>query len=181
MIIKGITVRIPPLLLGLTVLFAVVCAMSFAESGEWIYVWMGVPLCIVLLAFPLLLMYSNEKQVLKNKDAVRAAAHRVKAHQISSSMRGVPVIFEGEVVKISGLQMNKPTYIIKDGSGQVAVRRFALPERLFGVGAHVEVLGTVYGKVGNERSVFINALTITPTVAAVADVAEEKIHIKKYN
>ena len=40
MIIKGITVRIPPLLLGLTVLFAVVCAMSFAESGEWIYVWM---------------------------------------------------------------------------------------------------------------------------------------------
>ena len=180
MIIKGITVRIPPLLLGLTVLFAVVCAMSFAESGEWIYVWMGVPLCIVLLAFPLLLMYSNEKQVLKNKDAVRATAHRVKAHQISSSMRGVPVIFEGEVVKISGLQMNKPTYIIKDGSGQVAVRRFALPERLFGVGAHVEVLGTVYGKVGNERSVFINALTVTPTTAAPAAAEEEKIHIKKY-
>ena len=61
MIIKGITVRIPPLLLGLTVLFAVVCAMSFAESGEWIYVWMGVPLCIVLLAFPLLLIGGLER------------------------------------------------------------------------------------------------------------------------
>ena len=103
MIIKGITVRIPPLLLGVTVLFAIVCAMSFAESNEWIYVWMGVPLCIILIFFPLLLMYSNEKQVLKNKDAVRAAAHRVKAHQVTSSMRGVPVILEGEVVKISPL------------------------------------------------------------------------------
>ena len=79
----------------------------------------------------------------------------------------------------SGLQMNKPTYIIKDASGQIVVRRFALPERLFGVGAHVEVLGTVYGKIGNERSVFINALTIIPT-AASAPAEEEKIRIKKY-
>ena len=75
--------------------------------------------------------------------------------------------------------MNTPTYIIKDASGQIVVRRFALPERLFGIGAHVEVLGTVYGKIGNERSVFINALTITPT-AASAPVEEEKIRIKKY-
>lgn len=179
--INGITLRIPPLLLGVTILFAIVCAMSFADSGEWIYVWMGVPLCIILLAFPLILMYSNEKQVLKNKDAMRAAARNVKAHQVTAAMRGVPVIFEGEVVKISGLNMNKPTYIIKDGSGQIVVRRFALPDRLFGVGAHVEVLGTVFGKVGNERSVFINALTITPTSAAPAAVEEEKIRIKKYN
>ena len=178
--VKGITLRIPPLLLGVTVLFAIVCAMSFADSGEWIYVWMGVPLCIILLGFPLILMYSNEKQVLKNKDAMRAAARKVKAQQITSSMRGVPVLLEGEVVKISGINMNKPTYIIKDSTGQIVVRRFALPERLFGVGARVEVLGTVFGKVGNERSVFINALTIVPTAAA-APVEEEKIRIKKYN
>lgn len=181
MIVKGITLRTPPILLGVTILFAIVCAMSFAESNDWIYVWMGVPLCIILLGFPLILMYSNEKQVLKNKDAVRAAARRVKAHQVTSSMRGVPVIIEGEVVKISGINMNKPTYIIKDASGQIVVRRFALPARLFGVGAHVEVLGTVYGKVGNERSVFINALTIVPTAAPAAPAEEEKIHIKKYN
>ncbi len=178
--IKGFTVRIPPLLLGATILFAIVCAMSFVESKDPIYIYMGVPFCIILLGFPILMMYSNEKQAAKNAPLMRPSAKQVKARQVTSSMRGVPVILEGEVKKISGLNMNKPTYIIEDSTGQIVVRRFALPERLFGVGAHVEVLGTVYGRAGNERSVFINALTITPTAKA-AEEESEHIHIKKYN
>lgn len=179
---KGITLRFPPLLLGATVLFAMVCGISFADSKNPIYIFIGVPMCLLLILFPLFMMYSNEKQARKNSEAMRAAAKHVHARQVTSSMRGVPVLFEGEIVKVTGLMMNKPTYIIKDSTGQMVVRRFALPERLVGVGAYVEVLGVVHGKVGNERSVFINSLTILPVArkAEVNDEGAEKVHIKKY-
>ena len=52
-------------------------------------------------------------------------------------MRGSIVIIEGKVLKITGLMMNKPSYLIQDPTGQVVAKRFALPDPLVGVGACV--------------------------------------------
>ena len=186
--IKGITLRMSPVLLGLVVLFAAICAFSFGSTHNIAYVLFGVPIVILLIVMPLLLVYSSEKQILKNLPRERAAARFVKAKQVSASMRGAVVIIEGKITRVSGIYMNKPVYIIEDNTGSIAAKRVALPERLVGVGANVEVLGRVFGK--NNGAVWINAETITPiakfreTVPAEEEQKpepKEKIHIKHYN
>ncbi|MDO5843589.1 MAG: hypothetical protein Q4Q53_00370 [Methanocorpusculum sp.] len=186
MIIKGITVRLPPILLALVVLFAAVCAMSYGAENNIMYIAIGVPLCTILIIFPLFAAYTNEKNALKQEPLLRANAKYEKARQVTPKMRGAAVIVEGKIVKVGGLMMGKPTYIIDDGSGQIAVKRFAHPEPLVGVGANVEVLGTVFAKMTNASSAYINAVTIKPISKARAEEKEEadeteKIHIKKYN
>ncbi len=184
--IKGITIRLPPLLLAITVFFAAVCAMSFGETKNMLYIYLGVPLCIILIGVPLYLMYLNEKQVLRDAPVLRKSAKFVRARQVTPAMKGTPVILEGKVLKVTGLYLNKPAYLIQDGTGQIVVRRFALPDPLVGVGANVEVLGRVFGKMTNAGAVYINALTIRPVARFRADEEEdkpgqEKIHIKKLN
>ena len=179
--IKGITVRIPPIILGVSVFFLSVCAFSFGAEGNPLYL-LGLPLCALIIIFPLYMGYRNEKIVLRDAPHFRKNANHVRARQITSSMKGMPVIFEGKIVKVGGLMMNKPTYIIDDGGWQIAVKRFALPDPLVGVGADVEVLGTVYSKVSDEKSVFVNCAEIKPVHKEHTEADEsEKIHIKKYN
>lgn len=179
--IKGITVRIPPMVIGVSVFFLCVCAVSYGAEKNPLYL-LGIPLCALLLIFPLFMCYKNEKLVLKDAQRFRNNAKHVRARQITSSMKGMPVIVEGRIVKVSGLMMNKPTYIIDDGGRQIAVKRFALPDPLVGVGAYVEVLGTVFAKMSNEKSVFINCAEIKPIPERTEEhIESEKIHIKKYN
>ncbi|MDO5845513.1 MAG: hypothetical protein Q4Q04_01175 [Methanocorpusculum sp.] len=184
--IKGITLRLPPLLLAATVFFAAVCAMSFGQTKDLIYISIGIPLCIILIGVPLFLAYLNEKQAASEAPGLRKMAKFVRARQVTASMKGTPVILEGKILKVTGLYMNKPAYLIQDGTGQIVVRRFALPDPLVGIGANVEVLGRVFGKVTDARSVYINASTIRPIAKLRPDEAEEpaehepeKIHIKK--
>lgn len=184
--IKGITVRLPPILLALVVLFASVCAMSYGAEKNIMYIAIGLPLCAILIIFPLFAAYTNEKNALKQEPLIRSSAKYERARQITPNMRGTQVIVEGKIVKVGGLMMNKPVYIIDDGSGQIAVKRFALPEPLVGVGAEVEVLGTVFAKMTNASTAYINAVTVKPIsrerVIEKQETAEtEKIHIKKYN
>jgi hypothetical protein len=101
-------------------------------------------------------------------------------------MKGNIVIVEGKILKVTGLMMSKPAYLIQDPTGQVVVKRFALPDPLVGVGANVEVLGRVYSKMTNAGSLYINAMTIKP-ISTFREVEEEvkpepeKIRIKKLN
>lgn len=186
--IKGITLRISPVLLGLVFLFAIVCAFSFGSTHNMGYVYFCVPIIILLIVMPLALTYTSEKQILRNLPRDRAAARFVRAKQVTASMRGTIVLLEGKIVRVSGIYMNKPVYIIEDSTGQIVVKRLALPEKLVGVGANVEVLGRVFGK--NNGAVYIIAETITPIAKFRAAVPaedekksepKEKIHIKHYN
>ncbi len=184
--IKGITVRLPPLLLAATIFFAVMCAMTYGSSKDLIYIYIGLPLCALLIGLPLWLSYMNEKLILREAPQYRSHAKLVRARQLSPAMRGSVVLIEGKVLKVTGLMMNKPSYLIQDTSGQVVVKRFALPDPLVGVGANVEVLGRVFGKATNAGSLYINALTIKP-ISTFREVGEdvqsepEKIRIKKLN
>ncbi|MCQ2377267.1 MAG: hypothetical protein MJ006_04620 [Methanocorpusculum sp.] len=176
-----------PVLLGVVVLFAAVCAFSFGSTHNMAYVFFGVPLVILLIVMPLVLVYTSEKQILKNLPQERAAARFVKARHITPAMRGTVVIIEGKITRVSGIYMNKPVYVIEDSTGSIVAKRVALPERLVGVGANVEVLGRVFAK--NNGTFWINAETITPiakfreTVPAGEEQKPEpeKIHIKHYN
>ena len=186
--IKGITLRISPILVGILILFAAVCAYSFGSTKNPVYIILGAAVIILLIGMPLALIYSSEKQILRNLPNERANARFVHARQVTAAMRGTPVILEGKIIKVSGIYMNKPVYIIEDSTGRITVRRLALPERLVGVGANVEVLGRVYGK--DNGVVFINAETIVP-IAKFRETVQpeeeekpeqkEKIHIKHYN
>lgn len=184
--IKGITLRLPPLLLAATVFFAAVCAMSFGQTKDMIYIYIGIPLCIILIGVPLFLTYLNEKQAAADASGLRRMAKLVRARQVTPAMKGTPVILEGKILKVTGLFMNKPAYLIQDGTGTIVVRRFALPDPLVGIGANVEILGRVFGKLTDGRSVYINAATIRPIAKLRPDETEaeapreqEKIHIKK--
>ncbi|HJJ47646.1 MAG TPA: hypothetical protein O0X39_01455 [Methanocorpusculum sp.] len=177
--IKGITLRIPPLLLGVVVFFIAVCAMSFGAEKNILYIAVGLPLAAVLICVPLYMVYSSEKKTRNELPGLRAVAKPARARQITPAMRGMPVIVSGKVVKISGLMMNKPTYIIEDSTGRIAVRRFALPELLIGLGAEVEAIGRVYGTIANQQAIYVNAAEIVPVHHEEAE--EETIHIKKYN
>lgn len=184
--IKGITLRIPPFMVGAIVLFAAVCAFCLGSTHNPLYIYVGIPLIILLLVLPLLLTYMSEKQVLRSADTERAIAKYVRARQVTAAMRGTTVILEGKIIKVTGLYMNKPVFLIEDSTGRIAVKRFALPDPLVGPGAIVEVLGRVYGRA--KGSVFINALTIKP-IKKIRDVVEtedapaekEQIRIKHYN
>ncbi|HJJ35690.1 MAG TPA: hypothetical protein O0X27_00790 [Methanocorpusculum sp.] len=185
--IKGITLRIPPALLGVIVLFAAICAFCLGSTHNPLYLYLGIPMIIILIVLPLVLTYSSEKQVINNIDAARSVAKVVRARQVTAAMRGTTVILEGKILRVTGLYMNKPVYLIEDPTGTIVVKRFALPDPLVGPGAIVEVLGRVYGRA--KGSVFINALTVKPIrkIREVTDqesaepAAKEQIHIKHYN
>lgn len=187
--ICGITVRVPSLLFAVTVFFAAVCAMMYGSSKDLSYIYLGVPLCIVLICVPLAMDYLTEKQLAAGLPAMRARAKFSRARQISPAMLGTPVIVEGKILKVSGLLMGKPAYLLSDPTGQIVVRRFALPDLLVGVGAAVEVVGTVARRITNPDVIYVNAVSIQPVRQFRADASaetaeksparEEKIHIKK--
>ncbi|HJK78999.1 MAG TPA: hypothetical protein O0Y06_03740 [Methanocorpusculum sp.] len=187
--IRGITVRVPPLLFAVTVFFAAVCAMMYGSTRDPSYVYLGAPLCVVLICVPLAMNYMTEKQLAEQLPAMRVRAKFSRARQISPAMIGTPVIVEGKILKVTGLLMGKPSYLLSDATGQIVVRRFALPDPLVGVGASVEVVGTVARKITNGDVVYVNAVSIKP-VRKFRDAApaengekspsrEEKMHIKK--
>ena len=147
--IRGITVRVPPLLFAVTVFFAAVCAMMFGSTKDLAYLYFGAPLCVVLICVPLAMNYLTEKQLAEQLPAMRVRAKFSRARQISPAMVGTPVIVEGKILKVTGLLMGKPAYLLSDSTGQIVVRRFALPDPLVGVGAAVEVVGTVARKITN--------------------------------
>ena len=187
--IRGITVRVPPLLFAVTVFFAAVCAMMYGSTKDLSYLYLGAPLCVILICVPLAMNYMTEKQLAEQLPAMRVRAKFSRARQISPAMVGTPVIVEGKILKVTGLLMGKPSYLLLDSTGQIVVRRFALPEPLVGVGAAVEVVGTVARKITNGDAVYVNAVSIKP-VRKFRDAApaengtrsssqEDKIHIKK--
>lgn len=184
--IGGITVRVPPLLFAVTVFFAATCAIMYGSSKDLTYLYFGAPLCIILLCVPLAMTYLTEKQMINRLPTLRARAKFLRARQISPAMVGTPVILEGKILKVMGLSMGKPAYLLSDPTGQIIVRRFALPEPLVGVGADVEVVGTVVRKLTNADSVYVNAVSIHPVRKLRNDTEtspgtqEEKIHIKKF-
>lgn len=187
--IRGVTVRIPPMLLGVTVLFAAMCAMLFGATKDVMYVYLAVPLCVILITVPLYTTYMSEKQLLEQEKSYRARAKFLRAKQVTPALAGSTVILEGKILKVSGVLMGKPAYLLMDATGQVVVKRFAFPEPLIGVGAQVEVLGTVAKKLTSGDVVFINAITIRPVKQLRGDeeaVGEtpkepEKIRVKKYH
>lgn len=187
--IRGITVRVPPLLFAVTVFFAAVCAMMFGSTKDLAYLYFGAPLCVVLICVPLAMNYLTEKQLAEQLPAMRVRAKFSRARQISPAMVGTPVIVEGKILKVTGLLMGKPAYLLSDPTGQVTVRRFALPDPLVGVGAAVEVVGTVARKITNGDAVYVNAVSIKPIKKFREDgskesgekpsAGDEKIHIKR--
>ena len=56
--------------------------------------------------------------------------------------------------------MRKPAYLLSDATGQIVVRRFALPDPLVGAGAAVAVVGTVARRITNGDVVYVNAVSI---------------------
>ena len=93
-------------------------------------------------------------------------------------MVGTPVIVEGKILKVTGLLMGKPAYLLSDSTGQIVVRRFALPDPLVGVGAAVEVVGTV------ARTVSIKPIRKfredgSKESGEKPSAGDEKIHIKR--
>ena len=158
--IRGITVRVPPLLFAVTVFFAAVCAMMFGSTKDLAYLYFGAPLCVVLICVPLAMNYLTEKQLAEQLPAMRVRAKFSRARQISPAMVGTPVIVEGKILKVTGLLMGKPAYLLSDSTGQIVVRRFALPDPLVGVGAAVEVVGTVARKITNGDAVYVNAVSM---------------------
>lgn len=165
--IRGITVRVPPLLFAVTVFFAAVCAMMYGSTRDPSYVYLGAPLCVVLICVPLAMNYMTEKQLAEQLPAMRVHAKFFRSRQISPAMVGTPVIVEGKILKATGLLMRKPAYLLSDATGQIVVRRFVLPDSLVGVGAAVEVVGTVARRITNGDVVYVNAVSIKPVGSSV--------------
>lgn len=187
--IHGITLRLPPVLFAITVFFAAVCAMMYGSTNDVTYVLLAIPLCIILICVPLFTTYMSEKQLLEQEPTFRAKAKFSRARQISSSMVGDMVIVEGKILKVTGVLMGKPAYLLKDQTGEIVVKRFAFPETLVGVGAQVEVLGTVSRKLIGSDVIYINAAFIRPVktfrqdepVKETAVPSKEHTKIKKYH
>ena len=184
--IRGITVRVPPLLFAVTVFFAAVCAMMFGSTKDLAYLYFGAPLCVVLICVPLAMNYLTEKQLAEQLPAMRVRAKFSRARQISPAMVGTPVIVEGKILKVTGLLMGKPAYLLADSTGQIVVRRFALPDPLVGVGAAVEVVGTVARKITNGDAVAVSIKPIrkfreegSKESGEKPSAGDEKIHIKR--
>jgi hypothetical protein len=176
--IRGITVRLPPVLSAVTVFFAAMCAMLFGATSDSVYVYFAIPLCCILIAVPLFTAYLSEKQLLQDIPSYRAKAKSVRAGQISPAMLGTTVLFEGKILRVTGMLTGKPSYLLADATGQAVAKRFAFPDPLVGTGAQVEVLGTVVRKMTNADAIYINVITIR-AVRKTQERFAEKSRIKK--
>ena len=171
--IKGIRVSISPLVWIIFAIFVVLFVWSFLSTGVTTYLVWGVPLCLLLLIFPLFSSYSMGSQYQKLLPEYEEKAQAVKISDLTQEMLGKPVRVDGVVQEVSGNFLGRPKITIYDGTGTCVVFRSVPLDEKFAAGDSLEAVGMVVRKFAVAGDVTIHGVGIRKTAEGQSETADE--------
>ena len=187
--IRGITLHLSPIVIGISAFFIILFITSGISTGEKIYFIWGIPLSLLLLTIPLVSSYnlgSQYKKLLPEYEE-SAVSHRIK--NINLGLLGHAVRIEGVVQKIQMKWIGRPRYTVFDGSASIIVFRSLPLDEPVAVGDNVVAVGMVVRKyavagavsihgVGIKKVENLSELELDEDLTALK---QPLIKIKKYN
>lgn len=115
----------------------------YAVNPSWNFLFMAILMLLPLAAVPLILSAMNRRHV----EYVAGVEMRdVKLRKIKDLARldsGTPVRIRGNVEKASFKWLNRPHFVLNDGSGTVRVLMFVAPVEDIKAGDSVEAIGSL--------------------------------------
>lgn len=118
----------------------IMVALAYAASPQPGFLLAALPALLVLLGVPLILNEMNKRHT--DKIDIRSfKLYRVK--DLKRLEVGVPVRLRGTVETVSLKWLNRPHFIINDGSGSIGVFMVWAPRENIKPGDNVEAAGTI--------------------------------------
>lgn len=182
--IKGVRITVSPMHITIVVFFIALFILEFFLMGyQFMYLYWGIPLALLLLVVPLINSYSVGKQYVKLLPEYEREAKPCRIKMIGPGTAGRPVRVEGVVQSRKGAFIGRPGYKIFDGSGAVIVQRSNPFDIEIKVGDNIQVIGMVtkrFAFVGNYVVHAIGAKKVDDITPIDVEMSKD-VKIKKYN
>ena len=158
--IKGTTVRVSIIQVGLVIALTLILLAYVILSGDYHSLLWAVPVLIMLLVIPTALNYMSQSQYDDLIPYYEAEAVPTRMAAIRPNDIGKIVRVEGVVEKVLFKSLNRPQYHIADKSGLMSVKMFTTPKEDINKDDVVEVLGQVIKRYVVVGEPVINAVVI---------------------
>jgi hypothetical protein len=158
--IKGTTVRVSIIQIGLVTALTLILLAYVILSGDYRTLFWAIPVLIMLLVIPSALNYMSQSQYDDLIPYYEAEAVSVRMAAIRPSDIGKIVRVEGVVERVLFKSLNRPQYHIADKSGVMSVKMFTTPKEDIKKDDVVEVLGQVIKRYVVVGDPVINAVLI---------------------
>ncbi len=188
--IKGVRIHLTPFIWVVFAFFMVLFIGSFIGTGNYSFLYWGLPLCCGLLILPIFSSYSLGSQYIKFLPEYEEVAKPTRIKNINLQMQGKAVRVEGVVQRITGKFLGRPRFTIFDGSGSCIVFRSTPLDEQVMIGDNIEAVGMVVKKYAIAGALSVHGVGIWKrdneeglTLDYADAAAEQKptIKIKKYN
>jgi len=158
--IKGTTVRVSIIQIGLVTALTLILLVYVILSGDYRSLLWAVPVLVMLLVIPSALNYMSQSQYDDLIPYYEEEAVEVRMASIHPNDIGKIVRVEGVVERVLFKSLNRPQYHIADKSGVMSVRMFTTPKEDVVKDDVVEVLGQVIKRYVVVGDPVINAVSI---------------------
>jgi len=158
--IKGTTVRVSIIQVGLVIALTLILLAYVILSGDYRSLLWAVPVLIMLLVIPTALNYMSQSQYDDLIPYYEAEAVPTRMAAIRPNDIGKIVRVEGVVERVLFKSLNRPQYLIADKSGEMSVKMFTTPKEDVNKDDVVEVLGQVIKRYVVVGEPVINAVVI---------------------
>jgi hypothetical protein len=158
--IKGTTVRVSIIQVGLVIALTLILLAYVILSGDYRSLLWAVPVLIMLLVIPTALNYMSQSQYDDLIPYYEAEAVPTRMAAIRPNDIGKIVRVEGVVERVLFKSLNRPQYLVADKSGEMSVKMFTTPKEDVNKDDVVEVLGQVIKRYVVVGEPVINAVVI---------------------
>ncbi|MDE4907541.1 nucleotide-binding protein [Methanogenium marinum] len=158
--IKGTTVRVSIIQVGLVIALTLILLAYIFLSGDYGTLLWAVPVLIMLLVIPTALNYMSQSQYDDLIPYYEEEAESVRMANIHPNDIGKLVRVEGVVERVLFKSLNRPQYQIADKSGVMSVKMFTTPKEDVKKDDIVVVLGQVIKRYVVVGDPVINAVLI---------------------
>lgn len=158
--IKGTTVRVSIIQVGLVIALTLILLAYVILSGDYRSLLWAIPVLIMLLVIPTALNYMSQSQYDDLIPYYEAEAVSTRMAAIRPNDIGNIVRVEGVVERVLFKSLNRPQYQIADKSGVMSVKMFTTPKEDINKDDVVEVLGQVIKRYVVVGEPVINAVVI---------------------
>lgn len=158
--IKGTTVRVSIVQVGLVTALTLILLAYIFLTGDYRTLLWAVPVLVMLLVIPTALNYMSQSQYNDLIPYYEAEAVTVRMSTIRPNDIGKIVRVEGVVERVLFKSLNRPQYLVADKSGEMSVKMFTTPGEDIKKDDVVEVLGQVIKRYVVVGDPVINAVVI---------------------
>ncbi len=158
--IKGTTVRVSIVQIGLVTTLTLILIAYVILTGDYGFLIWAVPILVMLLVIPSALNYMSQSQYDDLIPYYEAEAVPVRLATIRPNDIGKIVRVEGVVERTLFKSLNRPQYLVADKSGEMSVKMFTTPKENIKKGDVVVILGQVIKRYVVVGDPVINAVSI---------------------